>query len=518
MLSTAIVIFREAFEIALILGVVLAATRGLIGRTRYVVGGFAAGAFGAICIAFMMDTISESLEGVGQEVLNACILFTAAFFIGWTVVWMRSHAREMQKKLKQVGQDVRDSKVPYYTLSLVIGAAVLREGAEIALFTYSMIASGQPLMEIASGAALGAVGGVALGVLIYLGLVRISMKHLFAVTSSLLILLVCGLMAVGMGFLVSAGYFADLSDTVWDTSHILAEDSVLGQTLHILIGYISQPMEIQVMTYSATLATLLVATYGLPKLFNNGTAKAATVAASAVLALAMSVHDAHATKRIYAPYVEKGEMEFEVLGSHYHDDKGSKNGGAKVKTAVGYGLTDYWFTEVYYEMEKGGGHDDSFRGTAVEWANRFQLTQQGEYWADMGAYLAYEQSLDSGNSNKLEAKLLLAKDTGKFTHLLNLNLDKEIGNYASPRTEAGFAYGTHYRYSPYFMPGVEWYSKLGEIGHMKSFDEQSHQFGPAAYGHIGDTPFGYNVGYLFGVSDAAVDGEAKVILEYEKHF
>lgn len=266
MLSTAIVIFREAFEIALILGVVLAATRGLPARAVYVWSGFAAGVLGAVLIALGMDSISQSFEGVGQELLNACILFTAAFFIGWTVIWMRSHAYEMNQKLKQVGRDMIENKVPYYTLSLVIGAAVLREGAEIALFTYSMLATGQAVSSIVAGSLLGAAAGIGLGVLLYLGLIRISLKYLFIVTTTLLTLLVSGLMAVGTGFLVAAGYFSDYSETLWDTDWLLPQDSLMGQTLHVLIGYIAQPMQIQVMAYAASLLTLSLLLTGMHKL------------------------------------------------------------------------------------------------------------------------------------------------------------------------------------------------------------------------------------------------------------
>ncbi len=258
MLSTAIVIFREAFEIALILGVVLAATRGLPKRSHYVWGGFLGGAIGASLISLFIDTISSGFEGVGQELMNAAILFAAAFFIGWTVVWMRTHAHVMVTKIKTVGKAVAENQTPYFALSLVIGLAVLREGAEIALFTYSMVAAGQHAGDIILGSLLGAAAGAGMGALLYFGLIKIPTKHLFTVTSGLLTLVVSGLTAVGCGFLVAAGYLSDFSATVWDTSNLLSENSLAGQTLHVLIGYIEQPMQIQVIAYLGTLLTLLI--------------------------------------------------------------------------------------------------------------------------------------------------------------------------------------------------------------------------------------------------------------------
>src|SRR5262245_23207004 len=99
MLSTAIIIFREMLEIAMILGVVLAATRGMAGRGLWVAGGFTAGCAGAGLVAAFVETISAALSGMGQEIFNASILLIAALFIGWTALWVRKNARTMTSEL-----------------------------------------------------------------------------------------------------------------------------------------------------------------------------------------------------------------------------------------------------------------------------------------------------------------------------------------------------------------------------------------------------------------------------------
>src|ERR1700722_17094380 len=131
MLSTAIIIFREILEIAMIVGIVLAATRGVPGRAMWIFGGFAAGCAGAGLVAVFARTISASLSGMGQEFFNALILFTAAGFIGWTALWVRKNARVMTAQLRQAGRDVVEGKAPLYSLALIIGLALLREGSEI---------------------------------------------------------------------------------------------------------------------------------------------------------------------------------------------------------------------------------------------------------------------------------------------------------------------------------------------------------------------------------------------------
>ena len=254
MFSTAIIIFREVFEITLILGIVMAATRGLDGRMKAVGGGFLAGLLGAFAIAAGIDTISDFAEGMGQEILNAGILFLAAFFIGWTVLWMARHAREMTAKIKHVGQNVSTGEAPLYALSAIIGFAILREGAEVVLFSYGMLASGQSLPTILIGAAMGTAGGVLVGTLIYLGLIQLSVKHLLTVTSWLLVFLVASLTSQGVRFLVAANVISFWNMPVWDTSAYLSDTGAVGQVLHALVGYSARPIGIQLATFALILA------------------------------------------------------------------------------------------------------------------------------------------------------------------------------------------------------------------------------------------------------------------------
>src|ERR1700722_11892910 len=95
MLPTAIIVFREVLEAALIVGIVMAASRGAIGRGLWVSGGIGAGALGAICVAGFAASIAAAAAGMGQELFDAAILFAAVGMLGWHNVWMSRHGREM---------------------------------------------------------------------------------------------------------------------------------------------------------------------------------------------------------------------------------------------------------------------------------------------------------------------------------------------------------------------------------------------------------------------------------------
>jgi high-affinity iron transporter len=91
---------------------------------------------------------------------------------------------------------------------------------------------------------------------LYFGLVRIPVRHLFSVTSWLVLLLAAGMASQAAGFLVQADLLPALGPEVWDTSFVLTDHSLVGSVLHTLIGYTAQPAGIQLAFYVATLLVI----------------------------------------------------------------------------------------------------------------------------------------------------------------------------------------------------------------------------------------------------------------------
>lgn len=259
MLAAALIVFREVFEAGLVLGIVLGATRGVPGRGRWVAGGIGAGVAGACLVAAFAGALADAMEGVGQEVLNAAILGTAAVMLGWHTIWMARHGREMAGEMKALGRDVAAGGRTLLALAVVIGAAVLREGAEVVLFLYGLGAGGDGAAALAGGSVLGIAGGVAVSVLLYRGLVSIPTRHLFKVTNVLLSLMAAGMAAQAMGFLVQADLLPALGARVWDTSWLLDQKGLPGRGLHALVGYTDRPAGVQVLVYVVVLGMLLLA-------------------------------------------------------------------------------------------------------------------------------------------------------------------------------------------------------------------------------------------------------------------
>jgi high-affinity iron transporter len=183
MLAVAIIVFREVLEAALIVSIVMAASLGISGRNSCIGAGVAGGVLAAGVVAVFAASISEAFSGVGQEVLNASILLFAVLMLAWHNIWMARHGREMAQRAKDVGHQVAAGTRPLYALALICGFAVLREGAETVLFVFSIVASAQEgVPALLFGGLIGLVGGTALGMLLYYGLLRIPVSKLFTVT------------------------------------------------------------------------------------------------------------------------------------------------------------------------------------------------------------------------------------------------------------------------------------------------------------------------------------------------
>lgn len=255
MLSSAVIVFREVLEAALIVSILLAATRGLPGRGRWISGGMAAGLAGAVVVALSAGFITGAFEGTGQELMNAGILLTAVAMLAWHNIWMSRHARELVAHLRDVGARITDGSLPLYFLSVAAGLAVLREGSEVVLFMYGVAASGSSAMAMLSGGVLGVLSGAMIGFLLYRGLLRIPAQWLFKVTGWMILLLAAGLAASAAGYLSQAGVLPSQTP-LWNTGHLLSEKSVIGQMLHILVGYQARPTAIQLAFYLVTLALI----------------------------------------------------------------------------------------------------------------------------------------------------------------------------------------------------------------------------------------------------------------------
>lgn len=256
MFGTAIIVFRETLEAALFVGIMAAATRGLAGRSRWLTAGVLAGSAGALALAAGAEQISALADGVGQDLVNATILALALVMLTWHCVWVSNHGARAAAEARALGSSFKQGQRAPWALMIVVALSVLREGAETVLFVAGY-ATGSELTGTLTGALAGVLSGSAIGALIYLGLSRVPMQRMFAVTNTLILLLAASIASQLARALSQAGLINVWGQPLWDTSRVLRMDSPVGTLAHALVGYDAQPSGLQLAFYALALLVIV---------------------------------------------------------------------------------------------------------------------------------------------------------------------------------------------------------------------------------------------------------------------
>ena len=276
MIAAALIVFREMLEMALVVGVLLAAPATLPGSRRWIGAGALLGGCGAALVAVFMEQMENSFGGDGEFLFNAVVLAIASLLIGWTTVWMQRHGREMSARMHEVGSAVSAGRTPVTALMLITLAAVMREGSEAVFFLFGAIqATAEDGWSMVAGSLLGMVSGAVVGWVVYKGLRVIPLKRIFAVVSTLLMVMAAGMASQAAWNLVMIDELPPLIDPLWDSSSLLPQESPMGELLHALMGYDAQPSAMQMVVFFTVLIALLALTMGThrPEKQPNATAE-----------------------------------------------------------------------------------------------------------------------------------------------------------------------------------------------------------------------------------------------------
>jgi high-affinity iron transporter len=250
MVGAYLILLREGFEAALIVGIILAtlARMEAMSQARYVLAGVGCAVLASIGFALVADRISDLFEGAGQEVMNGSILIVAAIMITYVIVWMKESRKQIEQHLTaEVKQHLTGRGVGLFILAFV---SVFREGAESVLFLWAIVAGGgEDTASVVSGGLMGLASAVLIAWLLFQGGRRVPLKTFFDVTTVLLVLLAAGMLARGAGYLVAVDWLPALIYGVWDTNALLPERGGLGGVLAILFGYNANPTLMEVFFY-----------------------------------------------------------------------------------------------------------------------------------------------------------------------------------------------------------------------------------------------------------------------------
>ncbi|MEK7849332.1 MAG: hypothetical protein AAB213_00715 [Candidatus Omnitrophota bacterium] len=165
-----------------------------------------------------------------------------------------------------------------------------------------------------------------------------------------------------------------------------------------------------------------------------------------------------------------------------------------------YGITERWDVAVYQQFKhanKAKESDFSYDGFKIR--TRYRLGEKGQYLLDPLIYLEYIRSSDLSKPNMIEAKLILAKDIGKFNFAYNQILKQEAERDGLTDHEYAIALG--YRLMPKFGIGLE--SK-------GNYTKDKYALGPTV-SYRGKGWFSA-LGAAFGLNDRTNDIETRMII------
>ncbi len=261
MLATFLVLLREGFEAALILGIIYTylAKVGARRHFRYATLGAVGGALASGLMGVIVAQVSGPLLEVGPDVVGLAVTLVAVLVLTTMTIWMRVHGRAVKGAVEQ-RMDAALSSQNLWLIASLAFSSVLREGAESVLFIWGLLTqatAGGEAVRAALGGLLGILAAAALAVALFRGFRRVNLRRFFDVTSVLLLLVAAGLLVTAVGRLQGLGWLSMPGTPLWDTSGWLDDHSLIGSILAGILGYRARPSMVEAGAYAIYLLAAL---------------------------------------------------------------------------------------------------------------------------------------------------------------------------------------------------------------------------------------------------------------------
>jgi high-affinity iron transporter len=262
--ATFVIFLREGVEASMIIAILLAVL-DKIGQRRHRADVFAGvgaalllSAAGGIAAYFTIRTYAGSRV---QTIFETCTYVLAAAVLTYMTFWMRNHARTISSELRERTTSALSSG-QRRGLFLLAFQAVGREGLETVVFTLAIVFSTSTSGAL-GGAGLGLVVSLVIAFAVYRLGKQINVAVFFKVIGAVLMVFAAGLLVDTVENLQELGWLPMVSHPLWNSGHLLSEDSALGDVVHSFFGYVSQPTVLEVIVWIGYIAVAVTAFLGL---------------------------------------------------------------------------------------------------------------------------------------------------------------------------------------------------------------------------------------------------------------
>ncbi len=247
MIATFVLFLREGLEASLIVSILFAALRQLdqTGKARAVWIGVGLAALGSLLGGLALYVfVHKYADTTFQTIFETITYLVAVVLLTTMTFWMQKHSRTMKREITARASAAGSG----FALGLLAFTTVGREGLESAFFTLAFAFQTNAVLLL-TGALLGVLSAVGLCVLIYRVGYRLDYRIFFRVMGILLLFFAAGLLSDAVQNMQQLGWLNFGTTPLWNTSHFLSENSVIGDLLHGIIGYAEAPTILQGLLY-----------------------------------------------------------------------------------------------------------------------------------------------------------------------------------------------------------------------------------------------------------------------------
>jgi high-affinity iron transporter len=264
MVATFVIFLREGIEASMIVAILLAALDRLGRRDHFrdVIAGVSAAlalvTVGGVAAYLTIKTYAGSRT---QTIFETVTYLIAAVVLTYMTFWMRRHAPSLSAELRVRTEAALDGRTRW-GLGLLAFQAVGREGLETMVFTLAIVFASSAHGVIVGGA-VGIAASLAIAFAIYHLGKRLNIAVFFTVVGALLMVFAAGILVDAVQNLQELGWLPLLTHPIWNTAHLLSEDSTLGDIFHSFFGYADAPTVGQALAYVTYLVLAVGAFVGL---------------------------------------------------------------------------------------------------------------------------------------------------------------------------------------------------------------------------------------------------------------
>jgi high-affinity iron transporter len=248
MIATFVLFLREGLEASLIVSILFAALRQLdqMEMARAVwIGVILAIAASLLGGTALYVTVHNYVGTTFQTIFETITYLIAVILLTSMTFWMQKHSRSLKREITAKASASGSA----FALGLLAFSTVGREGLETAVFTLAFAFRTNALLLLI-GAFLGLLASIGLCVMIYRLGYRLDFRIFFRIMGILLLFFAAGLLGNAVQNMQQLGWITFGSTPLWNTAHILSEDSTLGDMLHTFLGYAEAPTVLQGLIYA----------------------------------------------------------------------------------------------------------------------------------------------------------------------------------------------------------------------------------------------------------------------------